>query len=162
MLMTELPFGLPGKIFRSAMPFGLYDAEGEIMGLYRESNISVIVLLAEEVECLQKAKRNLYDFYLEQGFRVIHLPIADFNIPSIEELARAVDQTTECARAGLNVVIHCSGGIGRTGTFAACMAKKLFNLSSDQGIAWVRKYIAQAIETPEQERLVIDYEPETG
>ena len=111
-----------------------------------------------EVEYLRIAKRNLYDFYLEQGCRVIHLPIADFNIPSIEELARAVDQTIRCARAGLNIAIHCSGGIGRTGTFAACMAKKLFNLPSDQGIAWIRKYIAQAIETAAQERLVMEYE----
>jgi protein-tyrosine phosphatase len=158
MLITELPFGLPGKIFRSAMPFGLYDTDGEIMRLYGKNNISVIVLLTEEVECLQKAKRNLYDFYLEQGFRVIHLPIADFNIPPIEELARAVDQTIECAKAGRNIAIHCSGGIGRTGTFAACMAKKLFDLSGDQGIAWIRRYIVQAVETAEQEQLVMDYE----
>ncbi|MGD0233123.1 MAG: dual specificity protein phosphatase family protein [Syntrophorhabdales bacterium] len=144
------------------MPFGLYDVEGEIIQLYRENNISVIVLLAEEVECLQKAKRNLYDFYLEQGFRVIHLPIADFNIPPIEELARAVNQTIEFARAGRNVAIHCSGGIGRTGTFAACMAKKLFSLPSDQAIAWVRRYITSALETAEQEQLVMDYETETG
>ena len=154
MLITELPFGLPGKVYRSAMPFGLYDTDGEILHLYRENNISVIVLLTEEVECLQKAKRNLYDLYLEQGFGVIHLPIANFNIPPMEELARAVDQTIECARAGRNVAIHCSGGIGRTGTFAACMAKKLFNLPGDQAIAWVRRYIPNAIETDEQERLV--------
>jgi protein-tyrosine phosphatase len=144
------------------MPFGLYDVEGEIVQLYRENDISVIVLLAEEVECLQKAKRNLYDFYLEQGFRVIHLPIADFNIPPIEELARAVNQTIEFARAGRNVAIHCSGGIGRTGAFAACMAKKLFSLPSDQAIAWVRRYITSALETVEQEQLVMDYETETG
>jgi len=154
MLITELPFGLPGRVYRSAMPFGLYDADGEIFELYRLHDISVIVLLAEEVECLQKAKRNLYDFYLEQGFQVLHLPMPDFSIPLIEELARAVDRAIEYARAGRNIAIHCSGGIGRTGTFAACMAKKLFNLPGDQAIAWVRKYIPSAIETAEQERLV--------
>jgi protein-tyrosine phosphatase len=154
MLITELPFGLPGRVYRSAMPFGLYDADGEVLELYRLHDISVIVLLAEEIECLQKAKRNLYDLYLEQGFQVIHLPIADFNIPPIEELAQAVGQAIEYARAGRNVAIHCSGGIGRTGTFAACMAKKLFDLRGDQAVAWVRRYIPNAMETAEQELLV--------
>ena len=48
----------------------------------------MIMLLAEEVECLQKAKRSLHDFYLEQGFRMIHVPTAGFNVPRVEELAR--------------------------------------------------------------------------
>ena len=158
MLITELPFGLPGKIFGSPMPFGLYDTEGEALREFKENSVSVIVLLVEDVECLQKAKRNLYDLYLERGFRVIHLPIADFGIPSTEELMRAVNRTIECARTGRNVAIHCSGGIGRTGTFAACMAKKLFNLSGDQAISWVRRYIRSAVETSEQEQLVADCE----
>jgi hypothetical protein len=35
------------------MPFGHYVADGEVLQLHRENNTSVIVLLAEEVECLQ-------------------------------------------------------------------------------------------------------------
>lgn len=158
MLTTELPFGLAGKVFASPMPFGLYDNEGEALKEFRENRVSVIVLLVEDVECLQKAKRNLYDLYLEQGFRVIHLPIADFSIPSPQELMHAVNETIESAKGGRTVAIHCSGGIGRTGTFAACMAKKLFNLPGDQAIAWVRKYLRGAVETSEQERLVTDCE----
>lgn len=112
MLITELPFGLAGKVFASPMPFGLYDNEGEALKEFRENRVSVIVLLVEDVECLQKAKRNLYDLYLEQGFRVIHLPIADFSIPSAQELMHAVNETIESAKGGRTVAIHCSGGIG--------------------------------------------------
>jgi protein-tyrosine phosphatase len=156
MLITELPFGLPGKVYASPMPFGLYDNEGKALEEFGENGVSVVVLLVEDAECLQKAKRNLYDLYLEQGFRVIHLPIADFSIPSAEELVHAVNKAIECASTGQNIAIHCSGGIGRTGTFAACMAKKLFNLSGDQAIAWVRSYIRSAVETSEQAQLVTD------
>jgi protein-tyrosine phosphatase len=156
MLITELPFGLPGKVYTSPMPFGLYDHEGKALREFRENGVSVVVLLVEDAECLQKAKRNLYDLYLEQGFRVIHLPIADFSVPSAEELVHAVNKTIECARTGQNIAIHCSGGIGRTGTFAACVAKQLFNLSGNQAIAWVRSYITSAVETSEQEQLVAD------
>lgn len=156
MLITELPFGLAGRVFASPMPFGLYDAEGQALNEFKDNNVSVIVLLVEDAECLQKAKRNLSDLYLQQGFRVIQLPIADFSIPSAEDLGHAVNETIECARAGRAVAIHCSGGVGRTGTFAACMAKKLFNLPGDQAIAWVRSHIRSAIETSEQEQLVRD------
>ena len=30
MPLTELPFGFPGRIFRSPMPFGPYDLHGEV------------------------------------------------------------------------------------------------------------------------------------
>jgi len=58
-LITELPFGQPGRIFRSPMPFGKHDPEGVIYEDYRTSEISTIVLLAENHECKEKAGRDL-------------------------------------------------------------------------------------------------------
>ena len=46
MPLTELPFGLPGRIFRSPMPFGPYDPHGEVYDRFCEEQIAVIVLLA--------------------------------------------------------------------------------------------------------------------
>jgi hypothetical protein len=81
MRITELPFKQPGRIFRSPMPFGKYDREGVIYQAYRDHNISVIVLLAEDHECKEKAGRDLKALYVQDGFRVVHLPIVDFGIP---------------------------------------------------------------------------------
>ena len=50
-MLTELPFGQPGRIFRSPMPFGKYDPQGVIYNAYRKHDIAVIVLLAEDDEC---------------------------------------------------------------------------------------------------------------
>jgi hypothetical protein len=44
--LTELPFGFPGRIFRSPMPFGPYDLHGEVYDQFCEAQIAVIVLLA--------------------------------------------------------------------------------------------------------------------
>lgn len=48
MCIAELPFGLAGHVFRSPVPFGTYDLRGEGLNEYKEKNISVIVLLADD------------------------------------------------------------------------------------------------------------------
>ena len=85
MLITELPFGQSGRIFRSPMPFGKYDPEGVVYETYRNHQVSVIVLLAEDHECKAKAGRDLKALYTQDGYRVVHLPIEDFGIPTADD-----------------------------------------------------------------------------
>ena len=156
MSLTELPLNLPGRIFRSPMPFGDFDPQGEVLHKYKEEKVSVIVLLAEDEECLRKARCDLRTLYIQEGFQVIHLPIRDFSVPSKEDLERVVKITVEHARSGQNIAIHCNAGIGRTGLFAAFMAKQVFGSSGEEAIDWVRQYIPGAVESHEQIQLVID------
>ena len=158
MTITELPFGQLGRIFRSRMPFGKYDPEGLVYEAYRDNDISVIVLLAEDHECKEKARRDLRTLYTQDGFTVVHLPVVDYGIPSPQALCVALDATAREAQSGRHVVIHCSAGIGRTGLFTACLAKKLLNLSGEKAIEWVRRYIADAVETPQQRQFVVKEE----
>jgi protein-tyrosine phosphatase len=157
MSLTELPFNLQGNIFRSSMPFGNYDPSGENFREFKQKKIKVIVLLAEDKECEQKAGRNLREFYKQEGFRVIHFPIPDFGIPSKEDLEHFAQKTIECAKKGNNIVIHCSAGRGRTGMFAAYLAKQILGLSGEEAIKWIRQYIDGAVETDEQIQLIIEY-----
>jgi hypothetical protein len=46
MILTELLFGLAGRVFRAPMPFGTYDPTGDAFREFKQNNISVIVLLA--------------------------------------------------------------------------------------------------------------------
>lgn len=158
MNLTELPFGQPGRIFRSAMPFGTYDPDGLVYETYRNSDISVVVLLAEDRECKEKARRDLRALYIQDGLTVIHLPIVDFGTPNVEGLRHALDATVREAQSGRHIAIHCSAGIGRTGLFTACLARKLLNLSGKQAIEWVRRYIVNAVETSQQREFVLQFD----
>jgi hypothetical protein len=156
MLLTELPFHLPGRIFRSPMPFSVYDPQGESLFQFKQKKGSLIVLLAEETECIQRAGRDLRSLYLQEGFQMIHLPIPDLDVPSKEDLAEAIEETLEHAQAGQNIVIHCHAGLGRTGLFVAYLAKRVLGFSSEEAIDWTRKHIPYALETDEQIRFIIE------
>src|SRR4030042_992194 len=156
MSLTKLPFYLPGCIFRSPMPFSVYDPSGNSLLQFKREKASLIVLLAEEAECMERTGRNLKSLYLQEGFQVIHLPIPAFDVPSKEDLDEAIKKTVEHAQAGQNIVIHCHAGLGRTGIFVAYLAKQVLGLSSEGAIDWTRKYIPHALETYEQIKFIID------
>ena len=156
MSLTELPFGLPGRLFRSPMPFGPYDLHGEVYDQFCEAQIAVIVLLASDDECLHKTGHNLRALYHKAGFQVLYLPIPDFSVPTKDDLEQAVHNTIAYAQAGHNIVVHCSAGIGRTGLFIAYMAKQVLGLSGAEALQWIRCYIPHAVETPEQQRLLLN------
>lgn len=154
---SELPFNLPGNVFRSVMPYGSYDPHGELLDRYRMENITTVVVLAEDSEMLRISGKNLIALYQQQNWRMLHMPVVDFAVPDREELNRTVTDALKIAGAGEHIVIHCSAGIGRTGLFAACMAKQELGMTGEQAIAWVRQYIPNAVETESQRKLVIDY-----
>jgi len=156
MSLTELPFGFPGRVFRSPLPFGPYDLHGEVYDRFCEEHIAVIVLLASDEECLHKTGCHLRALYLKAGFQVLYLPIPAFGVPTTEDLEQTLQQTIAYAQAGQHIVIHCSAGIGRSGLFMAYLAKRCLGLSGAEALQWVRRFIPSAVETPEQQRLVLE------
>ena len=155
--LTELDFGTPGRIYRSPMPFGPYDADGLLFQAYQSNAVSVVVVLAEAEECLRKTGKDLLAFYREQGLEVIHCPIPDLAIPQWQPFDAALFSVEEKVRNGENTVVHCSAGIGRTGLFIACLAHQVLGLDGDAAIAWVRLAIPTAVETEEQKQFVREY-----
>ena len=87
---------------------------------------------------------------------MLYLPIPDFGVPTKSDMEQAIQQTIAYAQAGQHIVIHCSAGIGRTGLFMAYLAKRRLGLSGAEALQWVRRFIPRAVETPEQQRLVLD------
>lgn len=154
MELTELPTTLSGKIYRSAMPFSTYDPDGLLIQAYKKEGVSMIVMLISDEESLRITGRDLRSVYNDQNFEVQYLPVPDFSTPEVKDLREAVQQVLAHSRSGEGVAIHCHAGVGRTGMFAAGLAKLGMDLSSDDAIRWVREIIPGAIEVPEQEQLV--------
>lgn len=104
---------------------------------------------------LTKGQEKLARVLHRAGLEVICSPIRDFSVPSLTDLQMGLNQIIAHATYGRNVAIHCSAGIGRTGLFAALLARALLGLTGEEAIQWVRRYIDGAVETPEQRQFVI-------
>jgi len=156
-MLIEMPFSYPGKIFRSPMPFSNFD-HSDVWSSFLDEGIDLVVVLTEKQEYLVYAQKDLPEFYRSQGMDVLHVPVPDFGIPDdLPAWEKGLKQVAGAARKGNNVVIHCLAGIGRTGTFLACLAKEDLGLEGRGAIQWVRKTLPGAMENKYQEEFVIQY-----
>jgi protein-tyrosine phosphatase len=157
MALTELPLNLPGRLFRSPMPFSEFDPAGLVFDHFKLNAVSLVVVLAERQECLSVARCDLIEIYRREGMDVIHLPMRDFTAGRGEPIRPWVRRVQDELMAGRNTVIHCRAGVGRTGMFAACLAREVLGLSGDEALTWIRRLVPGAVESPGQEELVRSY-----
>ena len=58
--------------------------------------------------------------YTARGLRVHQCPIMDQGVSSLQEMRDTVRFIQDGVAAGEHVVVHCVGGLGRSGMTAAC------------------------------------------
>ncbi len=157
-MLIDMPYSLSGKIFRSPMPFSRFD-KVDVWSSFIEQSIDLVVVLTEQQEYLVYAGKDLPAFYRSQGMEVLHIPVPDFGIPDdLDSWQDGLEAVVSAAESGKNVVIHCLAGIGRTGTFLACLAKEKMALDGMDAIRWVRNSVQGAMENSYQEDFVINYQ----
>lgn len=156
--LTELPYGLPGAVYRSPMPYSpIFDPAQIVMSGYRKAGVQVVVVLATWEEIKDLTGRDLLVEYREADMAVVYAPAPDFGIPDETVFREALVETLSAARAGKVVAVHCHAGLGRTGIFAACLAKVVFGFDGAQAFDWVRKAIPGAVETRQQLQFIEDF-----
>jgi protein-tyrosine phosphatase len=121
-----------------------------------EKGITYAVVLLTEEDMAFYYRGTLLSMYKSNGFEVVHYPIKDFSIPSsVESFVKLQTQLVHLTETN-PILIHCRGGVGRTGLVAAGLIVALGN-SALKAIEIVRAKTPGSIETEPQEQFLRDY-----
>lgn len=153
----------PGRIGMTFAP-GKYQLEGmdghwerdlavDVGDLVEKYQAKVLVSLVEGHELRKLKIEGLVAACEARGIRVLRRPFPDQGVPSMEQAKSMVTEALEAAGRGENVVIHCMGGLGRTGLIAAC-ALVACGLDPAKAMKAVRDARPKTIENGAQERFV--------
>ena len=103
-----------------------------------------------------------------ESIRFRRFPIRDVSVPSPKRLEEALAALEDSAAAGRRAVVHCWGGVGRTGTVVGCHLMQHLGLNGEealeriaeewQGVAKSRR-VPHSPETEEQAAYVRAYQP---
>ena len=150
---VALPAPASGKLLLHSMP-GRYEVIDRVWRQLADDQVDVIVCLAEPEEIREESAE--YAGALASG--AVPCPVLCFDVPDrgvpskrekFWELARHVARRLN---NGETVLVHCAGGVGRTGMFAICVLVAL-----GQQPAAARHTVSRAgstVETAAQSELI--------
>ncbi len=127
------------------------------LGVLKAAGADVVVNLMEVEEMARWQMQNYFAQARKVGLETVHFPIRDMDIPDDRAAVRAlVRKLHDHLGAGRRVVIHCLGGLGRSGTVAACLLTEN-GLSAREAVRLVRQFREGAVQTQAQEDFVYAY-----
>lgn len=122
--------------------------------LFPEMKVRTVVNLLE----MSSDSRLKSEFYASSGITEIRFPIDDFSVPSSHEEIYTLALKISEALSRSHVLVHCRGGLGRTGLVLSCLYASLAKIASgDEAIAAVRSRVPHAVETFEQVEFIKSY-----
>ncbi|MCB1216933.1 dual specificity protein phosphatase family protein [bacterium] len=91
------------------------------------------------------------------GFKVIHFPIPDMGVPRVEDCNRLCRHLVMDMERGRPVLVHCKGGLGRTGTIV-CAIKIVQGKSAADALADTRRINKFYVQSSQQEMFLNEFE----
>ena len=120
----------------------------------RKYGVDTIIPLLSDDEFVHYGVSDLLEKYQDYDFNVHRLPIMDQLTSSEEEMQEMVNYLDKLIQNSEKVLIHCVGGLGRSGLVAASYLKYK-GLSANEAIRAIRKTRGpRAIESKKQEEFV--------
>ncbi|WP_299195071.1 cyclin-dependent kinase inhibitor 3 family protein [uncultured Amphritea sp.] len=126
------------------------------LDLIAEWGATLVVTLVEDFELKELKVPNLGQQTQRRGIGWLHLPIADYSVPTEafeQQWATEGREIRNRLRKGEAILVHCKGGLGRAGMIAARLLAEL-GMPPKEAIKTVRRARKGAIETPSQLTLV--------
>lgn len=146
----------PGKYHPNAMT-GAWHRDMDIdVDVIRNWGANLVLTLVEQKELEQLRVAGLGDAVRHRGMQWLHLPIKDYHTPDKwfeESWVMHGPEIRQLLRQGLDILVHCKGGLGRAGMVAARLLAEL-GVSPEKAISMVRAARRGAIETAHQEDVV--------
>lgn len=143
-----MPFGFSWVEPPHLAALGRPDSAADLAWL-REQGVQMLVSLTEDP--LPRTWVN------DAGLMAVHIPVIDMSPPTERQLALAVDTIGRAKRSGMGVAVHCTAGLGRTGTVLAAYFVSA-GLTASEAIRKVRELRPGSVETFEQEQAVMEWE----
>lgn len=123
------------------------------------AGVGVLVCLLEDRDLAPNGISDLFARAEQHDLEVLRLPIPDQGVPTdandVDDLLEALDARV---RAGSKVVIHCLGGLGRTGVIGGCWLIRR-GLTAEEALAMLRQVRSddRCPETHEQRAFIASY-----
>jgi ADP-ribosyl-[dinitrogen reductase] hydrolase len=131
--------------------------ERDLDCLRERHDAAMLVTLIERSEFDRLDLGGLLGAAAVRGIEPCWYPIEDFSVPACgAALADLVERILAAVAEGGTVVVHCLGGIGRTGLVAACCLAAA-GREPEEAIAAVRRARPHTLETWEQEQFVTTF-----
>ncbi len=111
---------------------------------------SIDLLVSLTIEAIPKSDLEA------RGIDGLHLPVRDFSAPTQEQMLVFVREIAARHAVGENVGVHCTAGLGRSGTMLAAYFVST-GMSAEQAIAHIRELRPGSIETKSQEDAIAEF-----
>lgn len=148
----------PGKVQRNGL-YGNWQRNldkdlDRLVGFY---NVDVLVTLLPDEECKELSIGKLLHKVQTRRMVSIPYPIKLGTVPqsnSFDKIYQLVNSIVTYMRQRKTVVVHCRGGLARTGMIVGCCCMLAFGDNADTAIARIRKVRGDALPREEQRQMI--------